>query len=362
MANHPTMASVARASPTDADFDALYRMHAPRVRALAYHRLRDSGQADDVVQETFLRAYRALDRLDPQRPAWPWLRTIADHICTDIVRRSGVVSETPVADDTRDAHCPSDADPSAEAYLSAQQRAGIKDALGRVHPRQRRMLVLHAVEGLSPGAVAEAEGMSVTAARAALKRGRKSFRRHYMALAAQRGLLGLLGAALTRARFEAVRAQRLAVRFVGGGIEVALPAGFVSVALAVSAASGIGMGDVRGDEVHTSGGRPATAAPAGAPEGAPAAPAAPAAAGTAEDDGDGPTTSWGKSIGTAPGPVGVEAQAGVEKDGDRRKIGAELRQRLPVGDPGGGVDQSIPCTGSTVGALACTAIDALPKS
>ena len=360
MAKHPTMASVARVSEVAADFDALYRTHAPQVRALACHRLGDRAQADDVVQETFLRAYRALDQLDPERPAWPWLRTIAAHICTDIARRSAIVSETPVSHQGHDIAPADEADPNAEAYLGAERRAGIKDALGQVEPRQRRMLMLQVVEGWTPGAVAEAEGMSVTAVRATLKRGRKSFRHHYMTLAVQRGLLGLVAALLARARLGAVRAQRQAARLGGLSLEVALPAGLVSVALAVSGA-GVGTPWAAPADLSTTGGGIAVVAPAGAPEGTPEAPLAPAGAGPTGADEGNPTTSWGKSIGATPGPVGVDATAGVEKrDGKRRTYGVVLKDL-----PGRENDRTeawvtVQCEG-VVGGKACEASDAIPN-
>jgi RNA polymerase sigma-70 factor (ECF subfamily) len=353
MAKHATMALGARL-PTAAtvDFDALYREHSPQVRTLAYQRLGDWGRADDVVQETFLRAYRALDRLDPDRPAWPWLRTIAEHICTDIVRRLAVVSETPVGHHEREPAAPGDADPNAEAYLSTERWAGIQDALGQVSPRQRRMLMLQAVEGWTPGAVAEAEGMTVTAVRATLKRGRQNFRRHYLALAARRGLLG---AAVARCK---ARAERTGL----WGFE-ALPAGFVSVVLVVGAVTGAGRATGPRDLVELDGNPGGTAIVAiTAPE--PAAVGPHVAAGTGSDGRgggaeDGPTTGWEKSVGTAPGPVGVDAKAGVSAEDDERfRIGT--RQRIPGRESETEVWLTIPCEGSVTGAAICRAAKELP--
>ncbi|MGE0640558.1 MAG: RNA polymerase sigma factor [Thermoanaerobaculia bacterium] len=64
----------------------LFEQEGPRVRALA-RRLCGEGDADDLVQETFLNAYRALDQLqDPERPR-PWLYAIAHRACTRMHRR-----------------------------------------------------------------------------------------------------------------------------------------------------------------------------------------------------------------------------------------------------------------------------------
>jgi RNA polymerase sigma-70 factor, ECF subfamily len=47
---------------------------------LAYLMLGDAADAEDVAQEALIRAYRAIDRFDPQRPVKPWLLTITANL------------------------------------------------------------------------------------------------------------------------------------------------------------------------------------------------------------------------------------------------------------------------------------------
>ena len=69
---------VARAQAGDRSaFDALVRAHQARVFALGYRWFRNSDDADDLVQETFVRVWRSLERFDRARPFVPWLMTIA---------------------------------------------------------------------------------------------------------------------------------------------------------------------------------------------------------------------------------------------------------------------------------------------
>jgi RNA polymerase sigma-70 factor (ECF subfamily) len=60
---------------------ALVRRHQEAVFRLAYLLLRDADDAEDVAQETFIRAYRALDRFDSTRPLRPWLLEITRNQC-----------------------------------------------------------------------------------------------------------------------------------------------------------------------------------------------------------------------------------------------------------------------------------------
>src|SRR5881409_1533549 len=69
------------------DFEALFRAHwGPAYRA-AYLVVRDSAAAEDIAQEAFLAAVRALDRFDRRRPFGPWLHRIVVNRAIDWARR-----------------------------------------------------------------------------------------------------------------------------------------------------------------------------------------------------------------------------------------------------------------------------------
>src|SRR5437588_10222585 len=58
------------------DLEALFRHHWPRAYRAAYLVVHDSAAAEDIAQEAFLAAVRALDRFDRRRPFGPWLHRI----------------------------------------------------------------------------------------------------------------------------------------------------------------------------------------------------------------------------------------------------------------------------------------------
>ncbi|HLE13174.1 MAG TPA: sigma-70 family RNA polymerase sigma factor [Anaerolineales bacterium] len=72
-----------------AAWEALVREHQQAVFRFAYLLLGDPDQAEDVAQETFLRAFRALDRFDPQRPFRPWVLSIAANLARNQRRSAG---------------------------------------------------------------------------------------------------------------------------------------------------------------------------------------------------------------------------------------------------------------------------------
>src|SRR6185295_16311297 len=67
-------------------FEEMVKRYQRRVYSTAFRILRRHDLADDVAQETFLRAYRSLDRFDRGRPFGPWICRIAANLAVNHVR------------------------------------------------------------------------------------------------------------------------------------------------------------------------------------------------------------------------------------------------------------------------------------
>jgi len=70
-------------------WEDLVRLHQEPLFRLAYLLLGDAGEAEDVAQEAFLRAYRSLERYDTERPLRPWLLSIAANLARNRRRSAG---------------------------------------------------------------------------------------------------------------------------------------------------------------------------------------------------------------------------------------------------------------------------------
>ncbi len=68
-------------------FSALVNMYRERVLRLAFHLVGSYEDAEDVAQETFVRAYFSMNKYDPTRPFAPWIYRIATNLCMDNLRR-----------------------------------------------------------------------------------------------------------------------------------------------------------------------------------------------------------------------------------------------------------------------------------
>ena len=172
-----TLALRARTGDAGA-FAALVERYAPRVHALAWRLLRDPLDAEELVQESFLRAYRYLPRWDASLPFRAWLYAIATHAGFNMLRarrRRGV--EVPLEEHALVQSVEREpVDSVRHAAHRAELRVRIEAAVDRLPPRTALLVYLHYTEGLSVAEAAEATGMREGAAKTALCRARKQLR------------------------------------------------------------------------------------------------------------------------------------------------------------------------------------------
>src|SRR5579875_1068889 len=70
-------------------FEDLYLRYRDRLYRSCLRRTGNKAEAEDLVQETFARAWKALPRFQGERRFYPWLSVIANNLCTDLARRGG---------------------------------------------------------------------------------------------------------------------------------------------------------------------------------------------------------------------------------------------------------------------------------
>ena len=77
-----------------AAFELISKTYRPMLSQIAYRILRNADDANDAVQETLVKAYRAIRDFDPNRPLKPWLARICANVCIDLVRNRRPESES----------------------------------------------------------------------------------------------------------------------------------------------------------------------------------------------------------------------------------------------------------------------------
>lgn len=131
--------------------------HSRLVFRLAFRMTGNEHDAEDVVQETFLRAYGAIGRYDPQAQVSTWLYAIASNCAIDLLRRR---RRRPLLElDGPGKSEPAGAEPSPERHtLGRELRARLDAALGNLAAKERVAFSLRHFEDLSIREIAEAMG------------------------------------------------------------------------------------------------------------------------------------------------------------------------------------------------------------
>jgi RNA polymerase sigma factor (sigma-70 family) len=153
-----------RAAST-AHFDRLYRQHAASVYRYARAVLGNHADAEDVTQQTFLNAYRALAQGTKPRKAENWLFTIAHNEVRRHFRDTRAQRQEVELDDELAARTPERAEPSVHDVLRALQH---------LTPNQRSALVMREFEGRPYAEIAEIMGVSQAALETLMFRARRS--------------------------------------------------------------------------------------------------------------------------------------------------------------------------------------------
>ena len=141
-------------------FAELFRRHWPRAHRAAWLVLHDATAAEDVAQEAFLAAVRALDRFDRRRPFGPWLHRIVVNRAIDYARARELRRE--VGDAGVEPAVVDRADAPDDDILAA---------LAALPPDQRAVIVMRHLLGFTPGEIASALGLPRGTVNSRLRRG-----------------------------------------------------------------------------------------------------------------------------------------------------------------------------------------------
>ena len=165
-------------------FSELVLRHQRRASRIALHYLRDGAEADEAVQDAFLRAFRHFDSFRDGMPFEVWFTRILINGCLDRIkargRRDRWLAPRPETDfgqpDPVEAAAGSERTPE-EMVLGRERRRQIATALRQLPERQRLVFLLSHVEGCSSREVGAITGLNESTVRVHLFRAVKKLRR-----------------------------------------------------------------------------------------------------------------------------------------------------------------------------------------
>lgn len=142
-----------RARRGDADaFGLLVRRHQRRIYRLAVHLVRSAPEAEDVTQETFVRAYQALDRFDGRSEPFTWLYRIAVNLSLNQIRARKSKLRQATSDDPRVLAVIAETRPHGDPAGASDRRRvaeALYEGIDALSETLRTTLVLVCIDGMS---------------------------------------------------------------------------------------------------------------------------------------------------------------------------------------------------------------------
>lgn len=163
-------------------FAEIVELYKDKIYHLAYRMLNNRHEAEDVVQETFLRVFKSLDRYDPNQKFSTWIYRIATNLCIDRLRKrkptysldadmndqEGLDGYSSIPSDDRT--------PESELMISETKKL-IYDAIESLPAKYKSVMILRYLQDLSLQEISDVLDMPVTTIKTRVHRGREFLRK-----------------------------------------------------------------------------------------------------------------------------------------------------------------------------------------
>lgn len=165
-----------------AAFAELVRRYQRSIYRIAYGLTRNASDADDLAQETFVRAYQAIGRFRVGERLHPWLARIATNLAYSLFRRRRRRPETPLEPLVEAGQQWGVDDDPAEHTMRKERHQHLQSAFEQLKPEHQSVLVLRVVQDLSYDEIAHALGVPVGTVMSRLSRARTELKARLAAI------------------------------------------------------------------------------------------------------------------------------------------------------------------------------------
>ena len=163
-------------------FAELVELYQEKLYHMAYRMLNNKQEAEDVVQETFLRVYNNLYRYDENQKFSTWIYRIATNLCIDLLRKRKLVYSLDAESSDYEgldgySMIPSDHRTPESELLISETQSIIHKAIEQLPPKYKSVMVLRYIHELSLQEVGDILDMPVTTIKTRVHRGREYLRK-----------------------------------------------------------------------------------------------------------------------------------------------------------------------------------------
>jgi RNA polymerase sigma-70 factor (ECF subfamily) len=167
---------------SESAFREIVQRYQRPIYGLIVRMVRDPARAEELAQDAFVKAFRALHTYDMQRKFSAWLLTIAHHVAIDELRKGSLATEPLEATTDEDARVREFADTTSPTPALVAERAelatALQQAIGRLRPEYREVVALRYERELDYDEIVEITGLPMGTVKSSLHRARKELAEH----------------------------------------------------------------------------------------------------------------------------------------------------------------------------------------
>jgi len=156
-------------------YGQLVKLYQKSVFNVCYRMLNERRDAEDLTQESFVRAYQRLETFDLTRPFGPWIRRLATNQCLNYLQRKFFVYEE-LEEERQLPSADRGKNPETE-QVQREQAESIRGAISRLSPQFRAVIEMRHFQDMSYAEISEALGMPLSDVKSNLYRGRRQLAR-----------------------------------------------------------------------------------------------------------------------------------------------------------------------------------------
>ncbi|MCX7710393.1 MAG: RNA polymerase sigma factor [Clostridia bacterium] len=157
-------------------YDALYKKYENYIYTICFHYSNSKEDALDLMQEVFIKIYKAMDRFEEGRPVLPWIKKITVNTCLNHVRvaRGNEISlnqEITEGDQPLENMIPDNTNIENEV-ICTDTKAVLQNSINQLQPDMKMAMILRHVNGMSYEEIGEAMSAPIGTIKTYLHRGR----------------------------------------------------------------------------------------------------------------------------------------------------------------------------------------------
>ena len=158
-------------------FERLVEKYKKRIYYLAYKMTRDHDSADELAQESFVKAYQAMSGFKPGYSFYTWIYRICVNLSINFLKRERQSVSADFLRDSGIAIDRSDESSQLERMIASEQAAIVKEALNSLPPDQKAVFILKTYDDMSYEQMAEVMDCSIGTVMSRLFRARRKLKR-----------------------------------------------------------------------------------------------------------------------------------------------------------------------------------------